>query len=661
MRTGFCVFCLCLVTLFAISSKKSINTIPSYTGTPTLIPSWTGYLQVRPSPDNAHVWYWFFPSLNDPTKDPLIIWLSGGPGCSSMIALFAENGPYRADSANSISFNQNTWIQRSSVLYLDQVIGSGLSFTSGLKPNSTSTVVGDIGTALVEFFTLFPQFKQSDLYMAGDSYSGKFIPSYFETFNFTTSSFNFKGVLLGNPSFDPIRQYSIYADLGYTSGIVDYRNRVEMNILYSQCIKDVQSGNYKAAHNTSCTPIIFDKLVGINGLSPFDTREVSTTQNYFDSIATYLNRVDVRVALSVNTLSSNYVNCDDTTFQNFIPDMFQGVSNGSLPNMISGMRVLLYSAQFDLRVGVLGTVEYLRYMNWSGRSVFNSMKQTLFSSGDGAVVGQFKSYLGLTHMTIYGASHIAPRTAALATLTMVSRFIGPTQNLCETSLPNCMDRAYECPGNCSSHGSCFKYTCACIGGYTSQDCSIGTFAHDVKSESVFSGTIVGKDVNIYRLKLFGVDTMLNAYVTLTRTSDIGTSYVFVSAHGADDIPTDDQIRNLVYSKMLQDTLGAVVNYGFTFMNTSAEPIKITNAKGMQLIRGAPNVLTIVVYNSDDFVTTYNLRVRTEVGSGEIRLLGVFTTLCVFVGLIVISQLFLLISGWQIVKEAKNTVLMERLE
>jgi hypothetical protein len=322
---------------------------------------------------------------------------------------------------------------------------------------------------------------------------------------------------------------------------------------------------------------------------------------------------------------------------------------------------LLYSAQFDLRVGVLGTVEYLRYMNWSGRSVFNSMKQTLFSSGDGAVVGQFKSYLGLTHMTIYGASHIAPRTAALATLTMVSRFIGPTQNLCETSLPNCMDRAYECPGNCSSHGSCFKYTCACIGGYTSQDCSIGTFAHDVKSESVFSGTIVGKDVNIYRLKLFGVDTMLNAYVTLTRTSDIGTSYVFVSAHGADDIPTDDQIRNLVYSKMLQDTLGAVVNYGFTFMNTSAEPIKITNAKGMQLIRGAPNVLTIVVYNSDDFVTTYNLRVRTEVGSGEIRLLGVFTTLCVFVGLIVISQLFLLISGWQIVKEAKNTVLMERLE
>lgn len=41
---------------------------------------------------NIH--YAFFPSLRDQTKDPLVLWLTGGPGCSSLMACFHENGPF---------------------------------------------------------------------------------------------------------------------------------------------------------------------------------------------------------------------------------------------------------------------------------------------------------------------------------------------------------------------------------------------------------------------------------------------------------------------------------------------------------------------------------------------------------------------------------------
>lgn len=49
-------------------------------------------------------------SQNDPTNDPLILWLNGGPGCSSMDGLFTENGPFRVTNMNTtISENVYAW------------------------------------------------------------------------------------------------------------------------------------------------------------------------------------------------------------------------------------------------------------------------------------------------------------------------------------------------------------------------------------------------------------------------------------------------------------------------------------------------------------------------------------------------------------------------
>lgn len=56
----------------------------------------------------CRLFYYFFESRNS-KDDPVVIWLTGGPGCSSAIALFYENGPFHITKNMSLSWNSFGW------------------------------------------------------------------------------------------------------------------------------------------------------------------------------------------------------------------------------------------------------------------------------------------------------------------------------------------------------------------------------------------------------------------------------------------------------------------------------------------------------------------------------------------------------------------------
>ena len=82
---------------------------------------------------------WYFPAVGSqgsyphaPNHDaPLLMWLQGGPGGSSMFGLFVELGPFRVTASNELEPMPHTWCDdKYSCLFIDNPVGAGFSYTT---------------------------------------------------------------------------------------------------------------------------------------------------------------------------------------------------------------------------------------------------------------------------------------------------------------------------------------------------------------------------------------------------------------------------------------------------------------------------------------------------------------------------------------------------
>lgn len=84
------------------------------------------------------MFYWLFRSRRSPSTDPVVMWLTGGPGCSSETALFFENGPFSINDDLSLKNNTYSWNDVATVVYVDQPVGTGFSNCEGMKDHDTN-------------------------------------------------------------------------------------------------------------------------------------------------------------------------------------------------------------------------------------------------------------------------------------------------------------------------------------------------------------------------------------------------------------------------------------------------------------------------------------------------------------------------------------------
>lgn len=131
----------------------------------------TGWLDVG----SKHLFFWYFESQSKPAEDPLLLWLTGGPGGSGMIGLLQELGPCKINEfGNGTVHNEYGWSKNANVIFVDQPAGVGFSYVDEAVPlPATSWTAAEDMHHFLQLFTseVFPDLNTREFHITGESYA----------------------------------------------------------------------------------------------------------------------------------------------------------------------------------------------------------------------------------------------------------------------------------------------------------------------------------------------------------------------------------------------------------------------------------------------------------------------------------------------------------
>jgi carboxypeptidase C (cathepsin A) len=130
------------------------------------------------------LFYWLFKNTSLGNDVPLVLWINGGPGSTSMFGLWLENGPIRVrqtgpgnDKFDVHLSPVGSWNDIADVMYIDQPAGTGFSYYDKQPPQNNLDAATEVVQLLGQLLDKFPEYNQRQFIISGESYAGKYIPT----------------------------------------------------------------------------------------------------------------------------------------------------------------------------------------------------------------------------------------------------------------------------------------------------------------------------------------------------------------------------------------------------------------------------------------------------------------------------------------------------
>ncbi|CAG2175251.1 unnamed protein product, partial [Oppiella nova] len=386
-------------------------------------------------------------ATKNPDTAPVVLWLTGGPGCSSLLAMFTENGPFRVGTdGQTVGTRDYSWNTVANVLYLESPAGTGFSYDENNNyTNNDETTSLDNYLSIESFFVKYPHLKGNPFYITGESYAGIYIPMLAKQIYRHNSTINLKGMAIGNGALANDRDTNFGQaayDFALGHGLItteDYERKIEnccdckVGAVQRQCDftnpdNKTKCDSVKIDYLTSqlpnpyniydnCAPDLnnqqifneyyrpmFDKI-GLR-FGNFKLRENPPECNKYGHTV-YLNTGAVRKALHVREGLKPWSECNGADHYNrtgFAPQL-QNVKD--LIRTYKMSRFIAYNGNFDSLAVFMGGQRFVSELGFQTTSPYK--KWTVDGTPDGVIGGFIQEYeRGLSFVVVRGAGHMVP-------------------------------------------------------------------------------------------------------------------------------------------------------------------------------------------------------------------------------------------------------------
>ncbi|KAL5528105.1 hypothetical protein ACEPAF_7241 [Sanghuangporus sanghuang] len=373
------------------------------------------------------MWWWFFAARNNAATAPLAIWLNGGPGSSSMIGLFQENGPCRINTdEQTLSLNPFSWNNNANMLYIDQPIGVGYSH-GDLEVSGAKQAAVAVWKMLQIFLSdsTFSHLAENNFALWTESYGGHYGPAfahYFLEQNEAIANGSISGITLnlrtlgiGNGLTDPLNQYPQYMEYALNN---PYRQtvststieRVNNSFYASGGCQSLIEGCYETGSSSTCSRA--QSVCNNNILSPlsgsfdvYDVREPSDDPYPPDIVpllqsTSFMNSIGAESTFteSSNGVYSNFASTGDWML-NSAPDLAAVVD--------AGVRTVIYDGDADYICNFMGVEAMVNNLQTKFSATYAVEQFTNYTVA-GHPAGLVKNAGTFSYFRVFGAGHEVP-------------------------------------------------------------------------------------------------------------------------------------------------------------------------------------------------------------------------------------------------------------
>lgn len=385
----------------------------------------------------SSLFFWDFISpIENNKKRPLVIWLNGGPGCSSLDGALMEIGPLRIQG-DDLRFNKG-WFELADLVFIDQPLATGFS-----KLNGDDTLITDLKastenlmTFLDKYFTMIGKsgIEYDDIIIGGESYAGQYIPHLARSMKDNAKlGPKIRGISMGNAWIDPNLQSLSFIPFSILNGLIDPKkdsSKLEYLLTQQDKCQNVINENQDVQFVDQTCDGILSNLLSVFKPEPLkciNVYDISKVDSFpacgnnwpetLGDVTKYLNVPEVQTALNVKS-HKTWSECNNNIFKIFKPSGDQLSSNLLSGLLEDGLKIQLFSGVNDLICNYLSTEMVLKHhlrdfidnegeknADFSERGI-QSMDMSLKWEHDGEVSGEAEIWGNLSYIKVDDASHM---------------------------------------------------------------------------------------------------------------------------------------------------------------------------------------------------------------------------------------------------------------